>query len=58
MPEDNLKAVLDEHNRDVALIVGNGTNRFRQSRATSSWDKLLLDLSCNYFGERKKILAG
>ncbi len=41
----NMKTILDQHAGDVALVVGNGINRYGASSETNSWNDLLLRLA-------------
>jgi hypothetical protein len=40
----NLSSVLNQHNQQLALVIGNGINRYNSSAALSSWDAMLLEL--------------
>lgn len=44
----NLRSVLDDYKRDLALVIGNGINRYGDSAAVNSWDQLLLVLASKY----------
>ncbi len=44
-----MKNILNEHRSNIALIVGNGINRYRSAKSTNSWHDLLMQLAKEYF---------
>ena len=58
MAESELRALLHQHRHEIALVVGNGINRFGRSKGASDWDALLLELCREYLGEHESIPAG
>lgn len=40
-----VRKLLNRHKSDLALVIGNGVNRFGAADQTNSWDGLLLDLA-------------
>ena len=49
-----MKSILNEHKSNVALIVGNGVNRYRFAKSTNSWHDLLMQLAEEHFPSRLK----
>lgn len=50
-----MKSLLERHGDNLALIIGNGINRYGEDKkATNSWDKLLLNLSNTHLPPDKK----
>ena len=40
-----LRSLLTQHGSDIALVIGNGINRYNSAPATNSWDDLLVTLA-------------
>ncbi len=40
----NLKTLLKHHHQDLALIIGNGINRYNSDSGITSWDAMLMEL--------------
>ena len=54
-----MKSILNAHRSNIALIVGNGVNRYRSAKATNSWHDLLMQLAKEYFPSKlKKVPPG
>ena len=49
-----LKTLLSRHRSDLALLVGNGINRYGASRGANSWDELLSTLARNHLDPAQK----
>lgn len=49
-----LKTLLSRNRTDLALLVGNGINRYGASRGANSWDQLLSALARSYINPRHK----
>ncbi|MEO0423023.1 MAG: hypothetical protein AAF184_11840 [Pseudomonadota bacterium] len=41
----NTKSIIKHHSSDLALVIGNGINRYGTARTTNSWDELLVQLA-------------
>lgn len=54
MPGPGLSSILKKHHNDVALVVGNGVNRYGAARETNSWNDLLLSLSRKFLHHKGK----
>ena len=44
-----MKSLLQKHKSNIALIVGNGVNRYRFAKSTNSWHDLLIELAKEHF---------
>ncbi len=49
-----MKNIFNEHKSNIALIVGNGVNRYRSAKSTNSWHDLLMQLAKEHFPSRLK----
>ena len=44
----DMKSLLDRNRSDIALIIGNGINRYDSSSSSNSWEALLRKLAKKY----------
>ncbi len=55
----SLKKVINSRSHDIAFVIGNGINRFKEQGQVSSWNDILLNLWINVYGNTlKKIPSG
>lgn len=47
-----MKSILDKHGRQLALVIGNGVNRYGDSGGANSWADLLIKLAKRYLPAR------
>lgn len=47
-----MKSLLRRHRADIALVIGNGINRYGAATRTNSWNDLLVELAKTYLPER------
>jgi len=45
----SLKKVVNSPSHDIAFVIGNGINRFKEQGQVSSWNDILLDLWINVY---------
>lgn len=48
MVESSVKTLLDANQSSIALVIGNGINRYAQADSTNSWDGLIVELANEY----------
>lgn len=49
-----MKALLDKHGSNVALVIGNGINRYGAAKSKNSWNELLCQLAKRHLPSRLK----
>jgi hypothetical protein len=58
MAAPSLQSTVEENQTNIALVVGNGINRYRQREGGTDWDALLLVLAREYLGTQTEIPLG
>ncbi|SEJ80480.1 hypothetical protein SAMN05518849_11424 [Sphingobium sp. AP50] len=58
MADITLNRILEERARDLALVVGNGMNRYANASITNSWDHLLLKIARHCAPQISRVPAG
>ena len=53
-----LKAILAEHDGNLALVIGNGINRYKATLGQNSWDQLIMTLGKKLLGAQETIPPG
>ena len=51
-----MRNLVEDNASNIALLVGNGINRYRSSGQKNSWDDLLLDLANRYLPKKMKAI--
>lgn len=49
-----LRSLLAQHGSDIALVIGNGINRYGSAPTTNSWNELLITLANRFLGTKNK----
>lgn len=50
----DMKSILNKYHSEIALVIGNGVNRYGPARKTNSWHDLLIELAGKYLPSRLK----
>ncbi len=58
MADITFDGLLHDRSSDLALIIGNGINRYIESDTVNSWDRLLIDIAHEYMPDIKAIPKG